>query len=187
MRWRDWSSSPSRSRMTAWWRSCRSRISRRSSSSGRMDEGLLEANSNGATEVTPSSEVMNGRKRRGSDSHIRQVLDGTVVIATAPERRPVGVSRREGYQRSRRRKLTIEERDAIRSETNSGRSLRSLAGAFGVSHETIRAVLRDRRTDARVRGPGNRTRETLTPRLARPFDVQHLTGNETLMLRWLLH
>ena len=29
-----------------------------------MDEGLLEANDNGATKVTPSIEVMNGRKRR---------------------------------------------------------------------------------------------------------------------------
>jgi len=75
------------------------------------------------------------------------MLDRTVVIATAPERRPVGVSRREGYQRSRPRKLTLEERDTIHSEANSGRSLRSLAGAFGVSHETIRAVLRDWRSD----------------------------------------
>jgi hypothetical protein len=98
--------------------------------------------------------VTNRRKRRGSDSHIRHVLDGTVLIASAPERRPVGVSRREGYQRPRRRKLTVEERDTIHSKTNSGRSLRSLAGAFGVSHETIRAVLRDRRTDARVVAPG---------------------------------
>ena len=31
-----------------------------------QNEGLLEDNSNSATEVTPSSEVMNGRKRRGS-------------------------------------------------------------------------------------------------------------------------
>ena len=81
---------------------------------------------------------------------MRHVLDGTVIIATAPKRRHVGVSRREGYQRPRPRKLTLEERDTILSEANRGRSLRSLASAFGVSHETIRAVLRDRRTDARV-------------------------------------
>ena len=31
-----------------------------------QDEGLLEDNTNSATEVTLSSEVMNGRKRRGS-------------------------------------------------------------------------------------------------------------------------
>jgi hypothetical protein len=37
----------------------------------------------------------------------------------------------------------IEERDAVRLDANSGRSLRSLAGVFGVSHETIRAVLRE--------------------------------------------
>jgi hypothetical protein len=32
-----------------------------------MDEGLLEAHNNGANEMTPSSEVMNGRKRRDSN------------------------------------------------------------------------------------------------------------------------
>jgi hypothetical protein len=32
-----------------------------------VDEGLLEANTNGAPVVTPSSEVMNGRKRRDSN------------------------------------------------------------------------------------------------------------------------
>ena len=81
---------------------------------------------------------------------MRHGVEGTVVIATAPDRRTVGVSGREGYQRPRPRKLTILERDAIRSEATSGRSLRSLAGAFGVSHETIRFVLRDRCTEARV-------------------------------------
>ena len=84
---------------------------------------------------------------------MRHGLNGTVVIATAPERSPVGVSGREGYQRPRLRKLTIEERDAVRSDANSGRSLRALAAEFGVSHETIRAVLRDRRTDAHVVAP----------------------------------
>ena len=73
-----------------------------------------------------------------------------MVIVTAPDRRTVGVSGRESYQRPRPRKLTVEDRDAIRSEADSGRSLRSLAGAFDVSHETIRAVLRDQRSDSRV-------------------------------------
>ena len=73
---------------------------------------------------------------------MRHVLDGTVVIAAAPGRRTVGVSGREAYHRPRPRKLTIEERDAVRLEANSGRSLRSLAAMYGVSHETIRAVLR---------------------------------------------
>jgi hypothetical protein len=88
--------------------------------------------------------VKNRRKRRGSNSHIRHVLDGTVVIAAAPERSPAGVSGREGYQRPRPRKLTNMERDAVRLEADKGRALRSLAAEFGVSHETIRAVLRDR-------------------------------------------
>src|SRR5215207_10855034 len=47
-----------------------------------------------------------GRKRRGSDSHMCHVLDGTVVIAAPPERRPAGISGREGYQQPRPRKLT---------------------------------------------------------------------------------
>jgi hypothetical protein len=76
---------------------------------------------------------------------MRHDLDGTVVIAAAPERSPVGVSGREDDPRLRPHKLTIEERDAVRSEANSGRSLRNLAAAYGVSHETIRAVLREQR------------------------------------------
>ena len=71
------------------------------------------------------------------------ILDCTVVIATAPERQSTGKLRREGYQLPRPRKLTIEERDAVRLDANSGRSLRNLAAAYGVSHETIRSVLRE--------------------------------------------
>jgi DNA-binding NarL/FixJ family response regulator len=87
--------------------------------------------------------VTNRRKRRGSVSHLRHVLDGTVVIAAAPERRLAGVSGREGYQRPRPRKLTIRERNAVRLEADKGRSLRSLAADFGVSHETVRSVIRN--------------------------------------------
>ena len=117
-------------------------------------EGLPQANTNGATGVTPSSEGMIGRKRRGSDAHIRHVLDGTMVIAAAPERSPVGVSGREGYQRPRPHKLATEERNAVRLEANSGRSLRNLAAAYGVSHETIRAVLREQRPTGLVVSTG---------------------------------
>jgi Mor family transcriptional regulator len=62
----------------------------------------------------------------------------------------MGISRREGYLRPRPRKRTREKRATIHSEATSGRALRTLAAEFGVSHETIRTVLRDRRTDARV-------------------------------------
>ena len=103
--------------------------------------------------------MTNGRKRRGSDSHIRHVLDGTVVIAAAPERQPTGISRREGYQRPRARKLTVEERNAVRLDASSGRSLRSLARAFGVSHETIRTVLRNRSSNACIVAPETMTQK----------------------------
>ena len=73
-----------------------------------------------------------------------------MVIAAAPERSPAGRSRRERYQRPRPRKLTSEDQDAVRLEAGKGRSLRSLAAEFGVSHETIRTVLRDRGCDARL-------------------------------------
>jgi hypothetical protein len=72
-----------------------------------------------------------------------------VVIATAPERSPVGVSGREGYQRLRARKLTTEQEAAIREEIGN-RSLRELAAEFGVSHETIRTVLRPSKTATRA-------------------------------------
>jgi hypothetical protein len=50
------------------------------------------------------------RKRRASVSHIRHVLDGTVVTATAPDRHPTGTSRREAHHRPRARKLSSEQR-----------------------------------------------------------------------------
>jgi predicted DNA-binding protein (UPF0251 family) len=85
---------------------------------------------------------------------MRDGLHGTVVIAEAPERSPVGVSGREGYHCPRPHKLTIEERDAVRLEVNSGRSLRNLAAANGISHETIRSVLREQRPAALVDSTG---------------------------------
>ena len=77
-----------------------------------------------------------------------------MVIATAPECHPTGTSGREAYQRPRARKRTTEERDAVRLEANSGRSLRNLAAAYGVSHETIRTVLREQRPAALVVSTG---------------------------------
>jgi hypothetical protein len=57
-----------------------------------------------------------------------------------PARRRVGRSRRDAYQAPRRRKLSPEQRAAIRAQAGN-RSLRELAAEFGVSHETVRAVL----------------------------------------------
>lgn len=64
-----------------------------------------------------------------------------VVVAEASECRSAGVSGRAAEERERPRRLTPEERDAIRLLADT-RSLRDLAADFGVSHETIRAVVR---------------------------------------------
>ncbi len=69
-----------------------------------------------------------------------------LVFAEPPERRRAGRSKRAPYQLPRPRKLSPEQRVAILAEGRS-RSLRELASEYGVSHETVRAVLR-----AAVRG-----------------------------------
>lgn len=48
---------------------------------------------------------------------------------------------RKRYLQPRRRELALAQHDAIRAAAD-GRSLRSLAREFNVSHESIRAVLR---------------------------------------------
>jgi hypothetical protein len=58
-----------------------------------------------------------------------------------------GRSKRTSYYAPRRRKLSFEDETAIRGEADH-RTFRELAAAFGVSHETIRMVLR--RVQARV-------------------------------------
>ena len=115
--------------------------------------GKVKEYTDGATEVTPSSEVMNGRKRRGSNPHLQNlsmvqcrvpVLDFRISHSDVP-RWP---SRREATPRSRyrsrARRLAPEQEFAIRALAGT-RSLRSLAADFGVSHETIRAVVRQHR------------------------------------------
>jgi predicted DNA binding protein len=52
-----------------------------------------------------------------------------------------GRSKRASYHAARQRKLTPLQVAAIRSEAGN-RTLRDLAADFGVSHETIRTVLR---------------------------------------------
>ncbi len=63
-----------------------------------------------------------------------------VVIAEAPLRRASGKSKRASYHTPRRRKLSPEQESAVRALAFT-KSLRSLAADFGVSHETIRAIL----------------------------------------------
>jgi hypothetical protein len=66
---------------------------------------------------------------------------GALVIAAAPPRRVAGRSGRTTYRTPRPRKLSLEQVAVIRREAGN-RTLRELAAAFGVSHETIRTVLR---------------------------------------------
>jgi DNA-binding NarL/FixJ family response regulator len=83
----------------------------------------------------------------GSDGHrsrVRTLRPGYVEVAAAPNRRVVGLSGRAPYQRLRAKRLTPDEQAAVKAAAASGRSLRSLAPEFGVSHETIRAALRER-------------------------------------------
>jgi FixJ family two-component response regulator len=67
--------------------------------------------------------------------------DAWVEVAKAPECRAVGTSGRAAEQIDHLRRLTSDDRDAIRLLAQS-RSLRDLATEFGVSHETVRSVLR---------------------------------------------
>lgn len=70
-----------------------------------------------------------------------------MVVGSPPARRVVGTSGRAPYSRQRRSRLTDEERAIIRSLACT-KSLRSLTADLGVSHETIRAAMRDEVTVA---------------------------------------
>ena len=86
----------------------------------------------------------------GSDglrSRARTIRPGFVVVGWPPARRVVGASGRAPYLRRPPGRLTDEERRAIRAGAAS-RSLRDLAAEFDVSHETVRAVLREPDGDA---------------------------------------
>ena len=85
--------------------------------------------------------MLHRRKRRGSDARMRHVPCGSVVIAEAPPRRVSGPSKRAAYHAPRRRKLSPEQEAAIWANAGT-RSLRELAAEFGISHETVRAVLK---------------------------------------------
>ena len=71
-----------------------------------------------------------------------------LAFAELPERGRAGRSRRDAYQDPRPRRLPPEQEARLRRMA-TGRTLRDLAAEFGVSHETVRAVLRDAR---RARG-----------------------------------
>ena len=88
--------------------------------------------------------VTNRRKRRGSVSSPRHDNLGTapIDIAVVPPRRVSGRTKRASCQLPRKRKLSSEQVGAIRAYAAT-KSLRSLAADFGVSHETVRSVIRN--------------------------------------------
>ena len=91
--------------------------------------------------------MLHRRKRRGSVSSPRHGRPGAepISVAAPAPRRVSGRSQRASYHTPRRRKLTHEQEAAIRAGAGN-RSLRELAAEFGVSHETVRAVLRGPRS-----------------------------------------
>jgi hypothetical protein len=66
---------------------------------------------------------------------------GALLIAVRPPLRVAGRSKRATYRSPRQRKLSTEQVEVIRADAGN-RTLRELAAEFGVSHETIRTVLR---------------------------------------------
>jgi DNA-binding NarL/FixJ family response regulator len=65
------------------------------------------------------------------------------IVRTIPLRRTVGTSQRDAYQHSRQRFLGDDNRRLTFRLAEQGRSLREIAAEVGVSHETIRAMIRD--------------------------------------------
>ncbi len=61
-----------------------------------------------------------------------------------PQRRRVGTSQRYACCTPRRRKLDHTRMGLVTFLAGQGRSLREIAADVGVSHETVRAVLRSR-------------------------------------------
>ena len=64
------------------------------------------------------------------------------MIALRPPLRVAGRSKRATYRSPRQQKLTVAQVEVIRAEAGN-RTLRELAAKFGVSHETVRKLLRE--------------------------------------------
>ncbi|MDP9357700.1 MAG: hypothetical protein M3R02_20910, partial [Chloroflexota bacterium] len=71
-----------------------------------------------------------------------------------PERRRVGPSTRDAPIAPRRRTLDPDGLHLIASLSAQGRTLREIAAEVGVSHETVRALLRERRSALLTGTPG---------------------------------
>ena len=105
--------------------------------------GGTEENIKSATEVTPSSEVITGRKRRGSvtrDRCCRLALDPVPVSgATAPLTTPIWIGRYATVTKGPRIPVGIWP-EVVAGAKRKG--LRRVAREYAVSHETVRAIVR---------------------------------------------
>jgi hypothetical protein len=68
--------------------------------------------------------------------------DADWIVRSVPGRRIVGASKRDALLVPRPRKLDADGEDRLRELATQGRTLREIGAELGVSHETIRQVLR---------------------------------------------
>jgi hypothetical protein len=117
------------------------RTASRASPARADDEGLIKGNEK---RLRRSGAVNRGIDRAEATGVGRAdaLSEGWVVIAYAPEAMAVGRSGRRPSSSPRGRVLDDDKVGLIGLGAGQGRTLRESAGEFGVSHETIRAVLR---------------------------------------------
>jgi hypothetical protein len=117
--------------------------------SSTRDRGGNEPDLDGNRSAYRVKPVTKERKRRGSNPHLQNLVGAPFRVPVLYFRsHPVPHSRwlspRDAFSpqryRARARKLTPEQESTICALAGT-KSLRSLAADFGVSHETIRAVV----------------------------------------------
>jgi DNA-binding CsgD family transcriptional regulator len=93
--------------------------------------------------ASESSSVMTYRRKRRGLEPLRRYSDGYIIIAEAPERTRAG---RSGRATAQGRRPAIDEATRARAIAllEAGQSLREVARALGISHETVRRLRRQR-------------------------------------------
>jgi DNA-directed RNA polymerase specialized sigma24 family protein len=88
------------------------------------------------------SEITQLRKRRGLVAH-RRYGDGYYIIAEARPVERVGESQRAPASNRDHARVPEDVRQRVRTLRVEGLTLREVAAAVGVSHETVRTILRE--------------------------------------------
>src|SRR5215217_3169357 len=78
----------------------------------------------------------------GAKPPIAFIPASAIWVGRLPDRRRCGQSRREAYLTPRLRRLDDEGRHCAHLLARQGRTLREIGAELGVSHETVRHVLR---------------------------------------------